>query len=261
VIPDLSRFFETTDTLLRAPSRLLERISANDRLEELPLQLVLVASAGFAVFGFVLGLSRALVPGLVSSVKLGLVGLGALAICIPALHVYGRVLGSGASPLQTVCEALTALATSGMTLLALTPAWLVFTYFAGQSPAGYRVTMLGSVVALGLAGVRGMLVLMQAAETKGRRVVHLAVWTALYGLVGLQLAWISRPFVGAPDGGDDFVLVRPLERTAFDAVTRLVSVNGRALLGRDARDLAGLPIEPSPEGVFERPRQLRTWGE
>lgn len=249
-----SSLFETTDTLLRAPERLLARVAEGDRVEALPAQLVLIALSGFGLFGFVLGMTRSLLPGVVSSVKLGFVGLGALAVCIPALHVYGRILGSNASPQQTVCEALTALATTGMTLVAMTPVWLVFTYFTSS----YPLTMLGSIVALGLAGVRGMVVLMRAAKSRGRRVAHLAVWTAIYGLVGLQLAWIVRPFVGAPDSRDELVLFRPLERTAFDAVSRLVATNARFLIEPKVRAVSHEP-QPLPRQVHN-PR-IRDFGE
>ncbi|MGI5863917.1 MAG: hypothetical protein ACOX6T_17935 [Myxococcales bacterium] len=249
-----SNLFETTDTLLRAPERLLARVAEGDRVEALPAQLVLIALSGFGLFGFVLGMTRSLLPGVVSSVKLGFVGLGALAVCIPALHVYGRILGSKASPQQTVCEALTALATTGMTLVAMTPIWLVFTYFTSS----YPLTMLGSIVALGLAGVRGMVVLMRAAKARGRRVAHLAVWTAIYGLVGLQLAWIVRPFVGAPDSHDELVLYRPLERTAFDAVSRLVATNARSLFKPEVRAVSHEP-QPLPRHV--RDPHIREFGE
>ncbi|HCF59124.1 MAG TPA: hypothetical protein DFS52_14170 [Myxococcales bacterium] len=255
MILTVASLFETTDTLLRAPARLLTRVAEGDRVEELPAQLVLIALSGLGLFGFVLGMTRSLLPGVVSSVKLGFVGLGALAVCIPALHVYGRVLGNDASPQQTVCEALVALATTGMTLVAMTPIWLVFTYFTSS----YPLTMLGSIVALGLAGVRGMVVLMRAAKAQGRRVAHLAVWTAIYGLVGLQLAWIARPFVGAPDSRDDFVLLRPLERTAFDAVSRLMATNARSLFEPEARSLS-YDLQPLPGHRVSDPR-LANFGE
>src|SRR3712207_7865723 len=55
------------------------------------------ALVGFGAFGFLLGFTRSPLAGLAAAPKLMLVGLGSLAVCLPALHVYGRLLGARVS--------------------------------------------------------------------------------------------------------------------------------------------------------------------
>jgi hypothetical protein len=96
-------------------------------------------------------------------------------------------------------------------LLALAPvaAFFIFTVMpqAGEAPkaeveSAYRVILLTHVVALALAGVAG-----NASLFKGLRAVVregcpaaalFAAWVALFAIVGCQLSWILRPFVGHP---------------------------------------------------------------
>ena len=48
----------------------------------------------------------------------------------------------------------------------------------------------------------------------------LGMWGLLYGVVGAQMAWLLRPFVGSPDL--PFSLFRPREDNVFLAILRLL---------------------------------------
>jgi hypothetical protein len=89
--------------------------------------------------------------------------------------------------------------------------------------------MLGSLAFLGLAALRGVWVLVKALRLQRRTVLHLLAWTALYGMVGVQMAWVVRPFVGTP--GSPAVAYRPLESSAFDAAATLWRSNVDSLTG------------------------------
>jgi cytochrome bd-type quinol oxidase subunit 1 len=219
-LPASASILRTAELLLRNPVAVLAQVQAGGpELRELPLRLALCALAGFGLFGFLLGFTRSPLAGLAAAPKLMIVGLGSLAVCLPALHVYGRLLGARGSPLQSVCEALVALATTGLTLLGLCPVWLAFSNAVNHPPTGYFHVMLGSLAFLGLAALRGVWVLVRALRLQGRTVVHLLAWTALYGLVGIQMAWVVRPFVGTP--GSPVVAFRPLESSGLDAASTL----------------------------------------
>jgi hypothetical protein len=101
--------------------------------------------------------------------------------------------------------------------------------------------MLGSLAFLGLAALRGVWVLVKALRTQGRTVLHLLAWTALYGMVGVQMAWVVRPFVGNP--GSPTVVLRPLESSAFDAASTLWRSNVDSVTGdwrpRSSEDTQG----------------------
>ncbi len=231
----MSSLLSTADLLLRRPLTLLEHIR-EDRadLRELPVHLTVIAVVGFSVFGFLLGLTHSPLWGLVAAPKLVMVGLGTAALCLPALYVYGRLLGNAGTPLQVVCELLVALGTTGLSLLALSPVWLVFTRLVDHPPHGYFHVMLGTVAFLAAAGMRGAFVLVRALRADGRSALHLIAWTVLYGMVGLQASWTVRPFVGTPeDSTERLVLMRPLEKSAFDATATLLRSNARVLWGAD----------------------------
>jgi hypothetical protein len=229
-LPASDGFLRTAELLLRNPSAVLAQVQAGGpELRELPLRLAVCALVGFGAFGFLLGFTRSPLAGLAAAPKLMLVGLGSLAVCLPALHVYGRLLGARISALQAVCEALVALATTGLTLLGLCPVWLAFANAVNHPPTGYFHVMLGSLGFLGLAALRGVWVLVKALRVQGRTVIHLLAWTALYGMVGVQMAWVVRPFVGNP--GSPTVAIRPLESSAFDAAATLLRSNVDTLNG------------------------------
>ena len=52
-------------------------------------------------------------------------------------------------------------------------------------------------------------------------------WLAIYALVGCQMAWVMRPFIGSP--GLEFQLVRPRGGSFFEAV---LTALGHVLMGR-----------------------------
>ena len=52
--------------------------------------------------------------------------------------------------------------------------------------------------------------------TDDRAKAVFAVWVVLFGLVGAQMSWVLRPFVGSPDR--PFSLLREREGSFFTAV-------------------------------------------
>ena len=227
----MARFFETVDLLLRNPSGVLTRVHRGSDVRDLPLQLTLISAAGLGAFGLMFGLSRSMLWGLIAAPKLVLVALGTVALCLPALYVCGRLMGSNSSPIEVVCEVLVAMASAALTLIALCPVWLVFAGLAGRSPWGYFHVMLGAVALLGLAGARGAWILMRGLLANGRPVAHLTMWMLLYAAVGIQAAWVTRPFVGNPASRDGNAIFRPLEGSAFDATRTLIESNLDVLNG------------------------------
>lgn len=240
------------EALLRNPGSVVERLDLRSpERRRMALPLVALALVGFAAFGFVLGLTRDALTGLLSAPKLVLVGVGSLAISVPALHVYGRLLGSGSDALQSAGEALVALATTGLWLLGLCPVWLVFANLVDTPVTGYFKVMLGAIAFLALAAGRGLWVLISALRARGRTVLHLTAWTALYAMVGIQMAWVLRPFVGNP-GAPRGEWLRPIESSAFDAAAQLLDTNVRTATGRWTPARSELPAELDEGSQFLR---------
>ena len=60
-----------------------------------------------------------------------------------------------------------------------------------------------------------------AGETMGRDVTTVfRIWVILFGLVGAQMAWVLRPFIGAPNL--DFTWFRARESNFFESVFRTI---------------------------------------
>jgi hypothetical protein len=56
----------------------------------------------------------------------------------------------------------------------------------------------------------------------------LSLWVIIFGIIGLQMSWVLRPFIGSPDA--PFALFRDTESNAFAAILRVIGqlagVNG-----------------------------------
>ncbi|MBL9091471.1 MAG: hypothetical protein JNL96_09625 [Planctomycetaceae bacterium] len=71
-----------------------------------------------------------------------------------------------------------------------------------------------------------------------------AIWIVVFGLVGAQMGWILRPFIGAP--GEEFTWLRKRESNFFQAVATTTF-----------ETLFGVPPATPPAGPGERGRDAR----
>lgn len=186
---------------------------------------------------------------LASTVKVPLLFLCALAVTFPSLYVFSALLGARLSPL----DALRVVVASVVVNLAVLASFGPITAFFTLTTTSYHFMKLLSVFFFGISGFIGLGFLLttlrrlEAAagpavveaervdeggvtdDPSGRElrsagralradrpVSHrlFKVWVILYSLVGAQMAWILRPFIGTPDlpftwfrqRGDNFFL-------------------------------------------------------
>jgi hypothetical protein len=133
------------------------------------------------------------VLGLATCWRVAALWLGALAICLPSLHVFGKYLGARLSWMQTLCLSLTGTAVASIFTFALAPILGFFrlTMSGAQvvTPHGMAVLLLGFAFS---AGVGRLLRLLQGdAALRGLwplvgRV--LGPWMVLYIFITLRLA-------------------------------------------------------------------------
>jgi hypothetical protein len=148
----------------------------------------------FALFGSLLGASHSTAQAAIAAVKLPVLFFATTIICAPAYLVL-RVVGGDDRPASVhAATLLGALAATGTVLAALAPVTLFF-LTTNDHYQSFKLVNLG---VLGIAGAAGLKFLTQTAAMKSwRGAQHL--WMALFAFVGLQLAWLLRPFFGAPD--------------------------------------------------------------
>jgi hypothetical protein len=145
---------------------------------------------------------------------------GTLALAAPAFYVLTAIFGRP-WPLRPVLSlVLSAGARFALVLLAMTPPlWLTIDF-----GAPYDAIKLVATVAYGLAGLAGLEVLVRGlGDGPGKRMT-IALFVAVFLLIGAQNAWVLRPYLGTPGAEDVALFTR--EREGGLVVQLLKSVRG-----------------------------------
>jgi hypothetical protein len=161
--------------------------------------LVSVIVAGTAIYGSAMG-SFGLRPlqALYSALKVPLlIGISSL-ICLPSFFVLNTVLGLR-DDFAAACRAvLAAQASLALALASLAPITIVGYLSSSDYPTATLMNGLMFAIATGAAHTtlsRHYRVLVQ--RNPRHRVTRFA-WLVLYVFVSIQMAWVLRPFIGAP---------------------------------------------------------------
>lgn len=186
---------------------------------------------GCSVYGATLGLWRDGWQAVFTAIKFPLLifltcaGNAALNGCL------SQLLGSRLGFRQTTLAILMAFSVTAIVLAALTPVVLFFLtnappLGAGRSSVGHSTMLLLHVGLIALAGVIGARRLFALIRATSAGVA--AAWRVLFGwlagsfLLGAQLAWVLRPFIGSPGLAVQFFRPHPLEGNFFESVGRAV---------------------------------------
>lgn len=164
---------------------------------------------------------------LISATKVPLLLLATFALALPSFFVLNTSLGVR-SDFGAVLRALVG-AQAGLTIVlaALAP----YTAFWYASFTGYRSAILFNGVMFAVASLAGQWQLRRAYRPlitgNPRHRLLLRSWLALYVFVGIQMAWVLRPFIGDPNApaqffrsgawGNAYVVVA---RLIWSAITR-----------------------------------------
>jgi len=188
---------------------------------------ILIAFLGAGLYGFTVGLWRAPLQAIYTALKFPL--LIALTCAGNALlnGILAQLLGSGLSFRQTSLAILMSFALTGLILSALAPVSLFVLY--NTPPLESRATVLGHSVTLithvsfiagaGVLANRRLFALLKKVspnEIVARRV--LVGWLLGNFLLGSQLAWVFRPFIGSPGLKIEFLRPDPLRGNFYEAV-------------------------------------------
>jgi len=182
---------------------------------------------------------------LASTVKLPLLFLLTLLVTFPSLYVFNALVGSQLLAMQVLRLLIAALAVMLATLASIGPIVGFFSF----STTSYSFMIVLNVVVFSVAGLLGLAFLLQtlrrmtlamrsaasppppdgAEEARqtpldGTGEQFLAphvntifrIWVAVFGLVGAQMAWVLRPFIGNPQ--QPFTWFRRPYSNFFEAV-------------------------------------------
>ena len=233
--------FRELDRVLRGEARF------NDPRVAMPLWPLLRVNAVLAAaYGVCMGVYGLLGPDgtewrqvVAGAVKVPALFLLTLLVTFPSLYVFNTLLGPRLRLGVFLRLGVTALSVLTAVLSALGP----ITAFFSVTTANYPFVVLLNVAVFTLAGVFGLgtlrnllteltrpgaagdeFVVLEPANS-ARKYGVIYAWMVVFALVGGQMSWILRPFIGSPDV--PFAWLRPRDGSFFEAVLR----SAKLLLG------------------------------
>jgi hypothetical protein len=198
------RAFVITEEILRQPERFLLEINHGIAIREKMRAMLISSVVFFALFGALLGSTHSLWQTISSAIKLPLLFLITLLICAPALYIFSQLFNLRLQLSQSISLVLVAIAATSIVLVSFSS---IVLFFVMTAPGLYQFFKLLNVVCFIIAagvgasylsrGMRLALTTRSGAAKPQRLVFYL--WLAFYFLVGSQMAWTLRPFVGYPN--------------------------------------------------------------
>jgi hypothetical protein len=195
-------------------------------------------------------------PGLsqvvASMVKVPLLFFLTLLVTLPSLYVFNALVGSRLTPTAVIRLLVASLGVMVAVLASLGP----IVAFFSVSTTSYPFMILFNVVVCGISGVLGLMFLLQTLQrlsvldsqaplesgsgvgdegqnepgsaldplegrVLGKHVKTVfQVWVIVFGLVGAQMGWVLRPFIGHPSL--PFVWFRGRESNFFQGVLQAI---------------------------------------
>ncbi len=235
--------FRDLDRVLRGEATTAEAV--RDGLRVPARRLFLVALLLAATYGVCIGFyglfgrdepdARFLLSG---AVKVPLLLGLTLLVTFPSLYVFNTRLGSR---LQ-IRDVARLLAAACGVLVAILAAFGPIVAFFSVTSANYPFILLLNVAVFGCAGAFGITFLLRTLNTLTRTLrssdaiptdadgslppirprvspptqTVFYAWVAVFGLVGAQMSWVLRPFIGSPN--TSFSWFRPRDGSFFEAV-------------------------------------------
>jgi hypothetical protein len=192
--------------------------------------LAAVMAAGAAVYGLVLGMWHGTALTLYVAVKLPLVLLATSAITMLLSYVVAALLGLGLRFAQVANLTFLALATASLLLASLAPVALLFTVSLPEPEPSTTARLAHNLLYLlhtgfvGACGLAGCAVLWRGLQRMRPGARHLravfAAWVLAFALVGGEVAWALRPFVGSVYYPVAFLRPDALDGNVYEFVVR-----------------------------------------
>ena len=224
------RILRNTRALLRGDVDQIVQLVVSPGVEW-PLQSTVVVLLGSGLYGLTVGLWRSPVQSVFTAIKIPLLVLLACAGNAALNGMLAQLLGSGLSLRQTTIAIVSSFAAASVVLAALSPVALFILLNtprldAANAVTGHSVMLLTHVLFIAYAGIAANRLLLRLLQnvSPGNAAVHVFFgWLAGNFLLGSQLAWILRPFIGSPRIPVEFLRSDPLRGNFYEAVARAVS--------------------------------------
>jgi len=191
--------FYFLDYILRAQVALFEQIHSKQQLPRTIAAMSILCALLSSLYGLTMGIYNSPLQAIASAIKLPILFLLTALICIPSLYTFNVLLGQSFRFMQTVALMVTTLATTTILLVSLAPIAFFFTL---TTPENYQFLLLLHVIIFSLCGIYGVRYLYRGCSYLAFRMEQplnnmlLRIWIVIYAVVGMQLGWRLRPFIG-----------------------------------------------------------------
>lgn len=197
----MTGFFSTVDRLLRGQG---EFAAAGTEAQKSTWSQLLIIVACGATYGAIMGAYGGLSgtgwqQALVSAIKVPWLFTVTFVLCLPSFYVLNVFSGLGKDFPRVLNALFSFQAIASLVLASFGP----ITFLMNVSTEFYSFMVLLNGIFFGAASVAGHMTLRRMyrplieADARHRRMY--AVWLVLYVFVGIQMAWVLRPFIGAPN--------------------------------------------------------------
>ncbi|MFN8060344.1 MAG: hypothetical protein U0Q12_14400 [Vicinamibacterales bacterium] len=208
-------------SVLRGRDELLERILGDGPLLRTLWGLTAVMVASAALYGAALGSWHGFRLAVYDAVKLPTVLVLTSAFTMLFSWIAARLSGVSLRFAQVAALTFLGLATGAVVLASLTPIAWFFTFCAPSPSGAARATHnalylmhTSCVAACGVAGSRTLwFAMLRLPHPRSLVMGVYALWVLAYAIVGGEVAWMLRPFVGSVSP------VHPLVFLRHDAMT------------------------------------------
>jgi hypothetical protein len=213
------------------------RVASHDRLHAAMGLAAATVVLGSAAYGFTFGLWRSPLLACYVALKLPVLLVATTSLVMLLNWIVAQLMASGLRFWQVAALTYRAMAAASLVLASLAP---VSAFLAIASPPpqpkqdlAHNVLLLVHVACVACAGVYGNSMMMRGLKRLCRPGTPIGrlygCWLASNLLVGCQLAWILRPFLGSPNYPVAFLRPDALEGNFFEFV--FVTIVWKRLLG------------------------------
>lgn len=218
---------------------LLDDILAGRGLGRIAARLALAMTLGAALYGAVFGSWHGPRLALYVAAKFPLVLFLTTALTLLFSWIAARFLGLPLRLTQAAVLTLLALTVASLVLAALAPVAGLFVYCSPrptpEARTAHNALYLMHTFLVGTAGFAGTRALRRAlgrfAAPKSTASAAYAIWIFAFALVGGEVAWALRPFVGSVYAPVSFLRDRPLDGNVYEFIfTDVLPHLGRNLL-------------------------------
>jgi hypothetical protein len=188
---------------------------------------ILYGAAMGSFRGFIAGELWSVVLGqlIYSAVKVPLLLVCTFLVSLPFFFVLNTLFGLRNDFARAVRALAAAQAGLAITLASLAPFTLLW-YCSLAGRETYAASILSNALLFGIASlaaqwlVRGYYAPLVARNRRHRGMLW--IWIAIYAFVGIQMAWILRPFVGSPGSPLEFFRPEMWQNNAYVVLAQLL---------------------------------------